>query len=289
MKTLREYITDADQKGVAIGHFNISNLEALHGIFNAARSLNLPVIIGVSEGEREFTGVAEVAALVKALRETYDYPIFLNADHTYSFEKVKEVVDAGFDAVIFDGAKLSFEDNIKETKRCVDYVRSCGRDVLIEAEIGNLGQSSKILDEIPEGVATDESFLTTPEEAKSFVEQTGVDLLAPAVGTLHGMLRSGVQPRVDIQRIKDIRQAVGIPLVLHGGSGTADEDFVNAVKAGISTVHINTEIRVAYRDALKKSLQDNPDEVAPYKILKPTVLAIEQVVLDRLKLFNGIK
>jgi len=289
MKTLREYITDADQKGVAIGHFNISNLEALHGIFNAARTLNLPVVIGVSEGEREFTGVAEVATLVKALRETYDYPIFLNADHTYSFEKVKEVVDAGFDAVIFDGAKLSFEDNIKETKKCVDYVRSCGRDVLIEAELGNLGQSSKILDEIPEGVATDESFLTKPEEAKTFVEQTGVDLLAPAVGTLHGMLRSGVQPRVDIQRIKDIRQAVGIPLVLHGGSGTADEDFVNAVKAGISTVHINTEIRVAYRDALRKSLQDNPDEVAPYKILKPTVLAIEQVVLDRLKLFNGIK
>lgn len=289
MKTLREYITDADQKGVAIGHFNISNLEALHGIFNAARTLNLPVIIGVSEGEREFTGVAEVAALVKALRETHDYPIFLNADHTYSFEKVKEVVDAGFDAVIFDGAKLSFEDNIKETKKCVDYVRSCGRDVLIEAELGNLGQSSKILDEIPEGVATDESFLTRPEEAKTFVEQTGVDLLAPAVGTLHGMLRSGVQPRVDIQRIKDIRQAVGIPLVLHGGSGTADEDFVNAVKAGISTVHINTEIRVAYRDALRKSLQDNPDEVAPYKILKPTVLAIEQVVLDRLKLFNDIK
>lgn len=289
MKTLREYITDTDERGVAIGHFNISNLEALHGIFNAARTLNLPVVIGVSEGEREFTGVAEVAALVKALRETYDYPIFLNADHTYSFEKVKEVVDAGFDAVIFDGAKLSFEDNIKETKKCVDYVRSRGRDVLIEAELGNLGQSSKILDEIPEGVATDESFLTSPEEARAFVEQTGVDLLAPAVGTLHGMLRSGVQPRVDIQRIKDIRQAVGIPLVLHGGSGTADEDFVNAVKAGISTVHINTEIRVAYRDALRKSLQDNPDEVAPYKILKPTVLAIEQVVLDRLKLFNDIK
>lgn len=289
MKTLREYIIEADQKKVAIGHFNISNLEALHGIFNAARSLELPIVIGVSEGERDFVGVAEVAALVKTLREKYEYPIFLNADHTYSFEKVKEVIDAGFDAAIFDGAKLSLEENIIETKKCIEYARASGRDVLIEAELGNLGQSSKILDEIPEGVATSEEFLTSVEDAVHFVKETGVDLLAPAVGTMHGMLRSGAHPRINIDRVRDIRQATGIPLVLHGGSGSADEDFVDSIQAGISTVHINTEIRIAYRDAVRDFLQANPDEIAPYKILKSSVQAVENVVKERLKLFNGIK
>lgn len=287
MKTLREYIIEADNNKVAIGHFNISNLEALHGIFNAAKSLDLPVIIGVSEGERDFVGVHEVVALVKTLKEKNNFPIFLNADHTYSFEKVVEAVDAGFDAVIFDGAKLSIEENISVTKKCVDYARQSGRDVLVEAELGNIGQSSKILDEVPEGVATDESFLTIVDDAVNFVKETGVDLLSPAVGNMHGMLKSGHNPKLNLNRVKEIRESVGVPLVLHGGSGISDEDFVEAIKSGVSIVHINTEIRIAYRDALQKSLQDSPDEIAPYKILKPAVQAIEDVVKARLKLFNS--
>lgn len=287
MNSLRDYIADAERNGVAVGHFNISNLEALHGIFNAAKSLDLPVIIGVSEGERDFVGVHEVVALVKTLKEKNNFPIFLNADHTYSFEKVVEAVDAGFDAVIFDGAKLSIEENISVTKKCVDYARQSGRDVLVEAELGNIGQSSKILDEVPEGVATDESFLTIVDDAVNFVKETGVDLLSPAVGNMHGMLKSGHNPKLNLNRVKEIRESVGVPLVLHGGSGISDEDFVEAIKSGVSIVHINTEIRIAYRDALQKSLQDSPDEIAPYKILKPAVQAIEDVVKARLKLFNS--
>lgn len=118
-------------------------MEALWGIFRAAQSLNLPVIIGVSEGERDFIGVRQVAALVKSIREEYNYPIYLNADHTYSFDRVKEAIDAGFDSVIFDGAKLSFEENVAVTKQCVEYARNCGRDVLVEAELGYIGTSSK--------------------------------------------------------------------------------------------------------------------------------------------------
>ena len=118
MKTLKEYILEAEKKGVAIGHFNISNLETLRGIFEAAKKLDVPVIIGTAEGERNFIGTKTAVALVKNLREEFNYPIFLNADHTYSFDKVKEAVDAGYDAVIFDATNLSFEENIKITKQC---------------------------------------------------------------------------------------------------------------------------------------------------------------------------
>ena len=171
----------------------------------------------------------------------------------------------------------------------MDYAREISkkenRDILIEAEIGFIGTSSKLLDAMPEGV--NESTMTTPEDAKHFVDATGIDLLAPSVGNVHGMV-SGGNPRLHPERVKAIREAVGIPLVLHGGSGSMDEDFVACIKNGIDIVHINTEIRVAYRDAVKKALIENPDEVVPYKILRPAVNAIEQVVVARLKLFNGI-
>ncbi len=284
MKKLRAYIEEAEQNKVAIGHFNISNLEGLWGIFNSARGLNLPVIIGVSEGERQFIGVKQARALVTSLREEFDYPIFLNADHTYSFEDVKEAVDAGFDAVIFDGVKLPLEENIAVTKQCVEYAKSKNADILVEAELGYIGTSSKLLDSIPEGAGENK---TSPAEAQDFVRQTGIDLLAPSVGNIHGIVKGG-EPHLDIERIKNIRQSAGVPLVLHGGSGTTNEDFVQAIEAGISIVHINTEIRLAYRDALKKSLQANPDEVAPYKIMKQAVLDTEKVVTERLKLFNKI-
>ncbi len=288
MKTLYEYIQDAEINKTAIGHFNISNIEALWAIFYAAQKLNVPVIIGVSEGERDFIGVRQVAALVKSLRDEFGHPIFLNADHTYSFERVKEAIDAGFDSVIFDGAKLPFEENIAEAKKCVEYARSVGRNVLVEGELGFIGQSSKLLDAVPEGVDLSESALTNPVQALEFVKKTGVDLLAPAVGNFHGMLRSGVDPKLNIARIKAIRDTAGVPLVLHGGSGNSNDDFSAAIDAGISIVHINTELRLAYRDALKLSLQENPDEVAPYKILKGPVTAMQKFVEGKLKTFNKL-
>lgn len=285
MKTLREYIKDAEKEGKAIGHFNISNLETLRGIFNAAKNLNVPVIIGTAEGERNFIGVKQAVALVKSLREEYNYPIFLNADHTYSFEKLKEAVDAGYDAVIFDATGLSFEENIKITKQCVEYARSVNPDIIVEAELGFIGKSSQVLEGIPEGVKITEEFLTTPEEAKKFVEETGVDMLAPAVGNIHGMLKGGKDPALNIKRIAEIKKAVSIPLVLHGASGNSAEDIKEAIKAGISVVHVNTELRVAFRKALIKSLQENPDEVAPYKYMKDSVKAVSEVVESKLALF----
>ena len=289
MKTLREYILEADKKGVAIGHFNISNLEGLHAIYNAAKKLNVPVIIGLSEGEEAFVGREEGVALIRALRQRDNYPIFLNADHHYSFESVKLAIDAGFDSVVIDAVKLPLEENIAVTKKCVEYARKISkkenRDILVEAELGFIGTSSKILDKLPEGVS--EVTMTGPEDAKYFVEQTGVDLLAPSIGNVHGMVKSG-NPRLHPERVKAIRKATGIPLVLHGGSGSMNEDFVACIKEGIDIVHINTEIRVAYTNALKKSLADNPEETTPYKYLPAAVSAVEAIVSARLKLFNNL-
>lgn len=287
MKTLREYIKEADEKGVAIGHFNISNIEALHGIYNAAKKLNLPVIIGVSEGEEKFIGREEVVALVRTIRERDNYPIFLNADHHSSFESVKKCIDAGFDMVIIDGAKGSYEDNIKVTRECVEYAREFsqknGKDILVEAELGYIGSGSDIKDSIPEGAGV----LTKPEDAKKFVEDTGIDLFAPSVGSIHGLIKSG-KPHIDAELVKQIREITNTPLVLHGGSGLRDEDFANAISAGINIVHINSEIRLAFRQAVEKSLKDMPEEINPSKILTPAVEAIEKIVEGRLKLFNKI-
>ena len=287
MKTLREYIVEAQQKKIAIGHFNISNVEGFWAIVRAAKELNVPVIIGVSESERSFVGVSQVKALVQSVRET-GQPVFLNADHTYSFEKVKEVVDAGYDSVIYDGTEQNFENNVVATKKCVEYVKSKNPNILVEAEIGFIGKSSKILSEIPAGVKISEEFLTKPEEAKRFVEATGVDMLAPAVGNIHGMLAGGKDPALNIKRIKEISDAVKIPLVLHGGSGNSAEDFKAAIDAGVVIIHINTELRVAFKDALKLELQAEPEEISPYKIMKPSVQAMQAVVTEKLKIFNKI-
>lgn len=294
MKTLKEVIYDADKQKVAIGHFNISNAEALWAIFRSAKDLStlsgveVPVIIGVSEGERDFIGVRQARALVSSLRDEFNYSIWLSADHTYSFERAKEAIDAGYDMIVFDRAELPLEENIAETKKCVEYARSVNPNIVVEGELGYIGKSSKMLDAIPEGTALSEETITKVEDARKLVAETGVDLFSPAVGNLHGMLKNVPNPKLFTGRIAEIRQATGVPLVLHGGSGITDADFVEAIQAGISIIHINTELRLAYRNALREALQNDPDEVAPYKILKTAVQAMKDVTIKRLRLFSRL-
>ncbi len=288
MKTLREYIAEAREKSIAIGHFNISNSEGLSAVYDGARELNVPVIVGVSEGERDFIGIERVVAMVRELRKKNNFPIFINADHTYSVNRVKEAIDSGFDSVIYDGVKLPFGENVLNTKKCVEYAKNSGRDVIVEAELGFIGTSSKVLDSIPEGAEVTPEMMTKVEEAVKFVEKTGVDLLAPAIGNVHGMLRSGMDPRLDINRTKEIYQAIKIPLVLHGGSGTNTNDFVDVIKNGVAIVHISTELRVALREGIEEGLNKNQDEVAPYKYMNFGVDHMKKVVIEKLKLFNGL-
>ncbi|MDI6717494.1 MAG: class II fructose-bisphosphate aldolase [Patescibacteria group bacterium] len=285
---LKDYILEAEQKEVAIGHFNISDMAGLKGIFEAARFLNLPIVIGLSEGEAEFFGYKQAGAIVRSLREQYDYPIFLNADHTKSLEKIKEAVKAGFDAVLFDAGKLPFEENIQKTKEVVEYAKSANPNILVEAELGYLGASSVILKEIPKDAAINKEDLTKPEEAKRFVEETEIDLLAPAVGNIHGMFKNAPNPNLDIERIKQLREAADIPLVLHGGSGITDDNFIKAIEAGILIIHINTEIRLAWREGLNKAFSEKPEEIVPYKLLPYAVDAIKNMTEKRLRLFNKL-
>lgn len=286
MQTLRECIAEAAKKKVAIGHFNFSNLETLRAMVEAARAVGVPVIAGLSEGERSFVGLAQAVALVKSFRGEYQHPIFLNADHSYSFEKAKEAIDAGFDAVIVDGAGLPFTENAAMTKACVAYVRTLGRDVVVEGEIGFIGKASQMLKKIPDGVKISPEYLTTPEDAARFVQETGVDLFAPAVGNIHGMLEGGVDPALHTKLLRAIHTAVGVPLVLHGGSGNSAEDIRAAIAAGVAVVHINTELRVAYRNGLMRSLEENHEEIAPYKYLKEPMRAVQKVVEEKLQIFN---
>ena len=282
--TLRETIAQYRAAGKAIGHFNFSDSNQLHAIALAAKETGLPVIVGLSEGEREFFPLSHARALVDIYRAN-GLEMFLNADHTYSVEKVQRAISAGVDSVVVDGAKMPFDENLNMLATCVKYARASGRDVVMEGELGYIGQSSKQLDELPEGVTL--ANLTTPEDAKRLIDGSGADCLAPAVGNIHGMLKSAAEPRLHPDRVKEIADAVGIPLVLHGASGNTAEDIAACVKAGMAIVHINTELRVAYRDSLKKSLMDNPDETTPYKFLTPAVEAMQQFLMEKMRLFAG--
>ncbi|HTS91238.1 MAG TPA: class II fructose-bisphosphate aldolase [Stellaceae bacterium] len=288
MMTLSEALNDARRRHVAIGHFNVADLVALKAVTEAARGLKLPVLIGASEGERGFLGVREIAAVVASLRETLDHPIFLNADHTHSLEGAIAAAEAGFDMIGFDASTNPLETNVKLTKQAVEAVKSINRSIVVEGELGNIGSGSEIHDKVPES----SRFLTKAEEAKQFVEATGIDVLAPAVGNMHGLLKSmisgDVKKRLDISRIRDVAGAAGIPLTLHGGSGTDDGDFQKAILAGMTIVHINTEIRLAWRRGLEASLAENPDEVVPYKIYNKPLDEMRKVVSSRLRLFNGV-
>ena len=284
MQTLREAVEAAREKGIAIGHFNVSDSNQFNAVVAAAQAASMPVIVGVSEGERKFFGVRNLAALVKSAREQ-GMQVYLNADHTYSFDGIKEAIDAGFDAVIFDGSHLDMEENIKQTRMAVEYARTCGREVLVEGEIGRIGTSSKLLDAPPADL---DKNLTSPEDAARFVRESGVDMLAPAVGTMHGRLKDGGEPKIDTARIEEIRDAVGIPLVLHGGSGSSDADMAASAKAGCAIIHINTDIRVAYRKGIEAGLAADANEISPYKFIGPGVEGVRTMTEKYIRLFAGM-
>jgi fructose-bisphosphate aldolase, class II len=289
MHGFRDVLEQSQKDRVAIGHFNVGDWVLLKAVLASSRELKVPVVVGASEGEREFLGVRQLAALVRSLREEWGCPIFLNADHTHSLAKAVEAAEAGFDAIVFDLSALPFEQNVRQTKEAVETLKTINPAILVEGEIGDIGTGSEIHEEAPDL----SKGLTSPAEAKQFVESTGIDILAPAVGNMHGMLKSMVhgqtRKRLDIQRIAEIKNAAQVPLTLHGGSGTDDEDLRKAIAAGINIIHINTELRVAWRRGLEEGLAKRPDEVVPYKILPFAAESVKKVASSRLNLFNREK
>jgi ketose-bisphosphate aldolase len=285
MQTLRKVLEQADSNALAIGHFNFSDLVTLKAIFEVARDLKAPVIVGVSEGEREFMGARQVAAVVKSLRDEHDFPIFLNADHTHSLKGALEAAEAGYDWIVFDASSQPFTENVRQTKAAVEAVKGVRPEILVEGEIGDIGSGSEIHD------SAASLTLTTPLEAKHFVAETRIDTLAPAVGNMHGMLRAMVagetKKRLDIERIRAIKAETRIFMTLHGASGTNDDDLRRAIAAGITVIHINTELRLAWRRGFDHALAKQPGEIVPSKIMSHVIESIKDVVKARMSLFGS--
>jgi fructose-bisphosphate aldolase, class II len=285
MTRLLEVLQQAEARGIAVGHFNVSDLVTLYGVVEAARERELPVVVGVSEAERRFFGVAQLVAVIKSLRDRGGPPIFLNADHTHSLSAAMEAAKAGFDWVVCDFSSLPFDENLRQTKEAVVALKVLRPDILIEGEIGDIGSGSQIHERAPDRA------LTTPEEALQFVQETGIDTLAPAVGNMHGvlksMLRGEARKHLDTARIRAIKERARIYMTLHGGSDTADTDLREAIAAGMTIVHINTELRLAWRHAIEESFATRKEEIAPYTLLAPAVEAVKRVVGARLTLFSA--
>lgn len=285
MDSLSQTFARAQAERFGVGHFNVSELVALKAIVEAARARRVPVIVGLSEGERAFMGIRQASALVRSLRDESEFPIYLNADHTHSLAGALEAAKAGFDWIVFDRSKLPFAENVRQTKEAVETLKSIRPDILVEGELGDIGSGS----EIHEG-ASPAAVLTTAEEARQFVAETHVDTLAPAVGNRHGiftaMLAEGVKKRLALDRIREIKAAVQVALTLHGASGTDDDDLRACIGAGITVVHINTEVRFAWRRGLEEALRSRPKEIVPYKLLPEVVTTVRNLVDAKLALLR---
>jgi len=276
-----EILKKAKNGRYAVGQFNASTDEQIKAIVEVAKSLKSPVIIGTSEGERKFIGLKQAVALIESWQKETNLPIILNADHCKTFESAKQAIDAGYLAVHFDGSELPFRENVRITKQVVDYAKNKNPNILVEGELGYLPGKS----EIHEKITIQLKDLTKPKQAKKFVKKTKVDSLAIAVGNIHGINISMKNPPLYLDRLKKIQKSIpNTFLVLHGGSGISDKDIREAIKLGIVKININTELRIAYSEALEKAIKKHPNEVKPYKILAPAVEAMKKVIKEKVDL-----
>ncbi len=272
---LRELVYSL-KENQAILHYNVATFEQIKAGILAVQESKIPLIFGVSEGERNYLG----EELIKEIIDFYkkNLPIFLNADHSKSYEKAKKSIDLNYDAVLFDGSELSLEENIRITKEIINYRGN--KNILIEGEVGYLPGKSEIQKE----VEIKEEYFTKIEDAVRFVNETKVDLLAVSIGNLHGI--SETEPILDLERGRKIYEAVKIPLVLHGGSGISKEQIKKAIFVGFKIIHINTEFRKIWHEELNENLKK--ETITPYKVLEPVVEKIKEKVIEYQKfLFNS--
>ncbi|MDX1608225.1 MAG: class II fructose-bisphosphate aldolase, partial [Candidatus Spechtbacterales bacterium] len=272
------------KEGWAVPHFNFSSLAQLNGILDALREMKAPAALGTSEGERKFLGAKQALYLVQSFREEEGIPVYINADHHKSPEAAIEAFDAGYDSVHADLSKESYKDNIEGVKRVVEHVKSKRPEVEVEGELGYfVTESSKIY---KEKIEIPEESYTQPEQAAEFVKETGIDRFAPVVGNLHGIAAN--EPKIRFDLVEKLREALPeVTFVLHGGSGISDKDMKKLVKAGFNNIHVSTELRIAYTDALRAELKAKPDEVAPYHYLDKAREAVAKKVKEKLKIFGS--
>ncbi|MFZ5590762.1 MAG: class II fructose-1,6-bisphosphate aldolase [Bacillota bacterium] len=271
-------LKQAEEGQYAVGAFNCNNMEIVQAIVAAAEAERAPVIMQASQGAIKYAGLDFIVAMARQAAEKASVPVALHLDHGTSFAQVMQCIRAGFSSVMIDGSKLPLEENIALTRQVLAVARAVG--VSVEAELGKIGGTE---DDI--SVADWEAMLTDPEEARYFVEQTGVDSLAIAIGTAHGRYKG--EPRLDFDRLAKVRSLVKIPIVLHGSSGVPDEAIRQAISLGVRKVNIDTNIREAFVAAARRVIDAHPDEIDPRKILGPAREAATAIIREKIRLFGS--
>lgn len=275
--TVAELLKKAEEGKYAVGAFNCNNMEIVQAIITAAEAERAPVIIQASQGAIKYADLEWVAGMAKLAAERAKVPAAIHLDHGTSFEQCVKCIRAGFSSVMIDGSKLPFEENVALTNKVVEVARAVG--VSVEAELGKIGGTE---DDI--SVDEREAMLTDPDEAKEFVERTKVDSLAVAIGTAHGQYKG--RPELDFDRLEKIKKLVKIPIVLHGSSGVPDEDIRRAISLGVSKVNIDTNIREAFTNTMRKILNEKPKEIDPRKVLGPAREAAVEIIREKIRLFG---
>lgn len=270
--TSKQMLSDARKGGYAVGAFNAENMEMVKAIIAAAEELKAPVMIQTTPSTVKYASLEMFVAMVAAEARDASVPVCLHLDHGSSFELAVQAVKEGYTSVMIDGSKLPFEENIDVSKRVVSVAHP--NNIPVEAELGKVGGK----EDDHEAVADTN---TDPAEAKEFVEKTGIDSLAVAIGTAHGFYVG--TPVLDKERLSEIREVVDVPLVLHGASGLSDEDVMDCVKRGICKVNFATELRKAYTDAGKALLSEKPDTFDPKKLGEVGMAAVTELVKNRMK------
>lgn len=275
----KNILLKAKKENYAVAHFNINNLEWTRYILEETNLLNVPVILGVSEGAIKYMGgVNIVSSMVKAMISDLNITndVVLHLDHGSSFEMCKKCIDAGFTSVMIDASRLPLEENIRITKEVVNYAHKY--NVTVEGEIGEIGGTEDGL----EG----RNYNAKKEDVIYYVNETNLDSVAPALGSVHGLYKG--LPNLDYETMQDINNSISIPLVLHGGTGILDDQIKKAISCGIAKININTELQIAWSDAVKKYIKDNPNIYDPRKIISSGESNIKKHIKDKISLLMNI-
>ena len=277
--TLKEVLKEANDLNMAVGAFNTHNLEMLPAIIKAAVKEKTPVIVQTSCGTANYIGHKNLVSICKSMADEYGAEVVLHLDHAKDYDEIRKAIDAGYSSVMFDGSSLSLKENILGTKRVVAYAKKYG--VSVEAELGTVGGTEDGI-----AVAQDEVRYTDPADAVEFVKQTGIDALAVAIGTNHGQYKS--KTNINFERLKEIKDVVDIPLVIHGGTGVKEEDVKKVIDLGIRKFNVGTELLVGWNRESKTCYDEHKENISNRENVVPCLNIIEEIVSRKIKLFKNI-
>ena len=278
--TTKEMFEKSMKEGYAIGAFNVNNMEIIQGIVEAAQTENAPLILQVSAGARKYAKPAYLLKLVEAAIEDTGLDIALHLDHGEDFDICKSCIDGGFTSVMIDASKLPYEENIAITQKVCEVAHLA--NVSVESELGTIGTTGNSIEGGTTGV-----IYTDPDQAKDFVEKTGIDTLAVAIGTAHGIYPSDMKPELRLDILQTLKDTLDIPLVLHGGSSNKDEEIAKAVKIGISKINISSDIKVAFYEKCREVLNAHPEYREPLEIYPEPIKACREVIAHKVNLFDS--